>query len=77
LSGRKLHLFGLVSDGGVHSRQEHLYALLKMAKQQGVDRVLSCMPSWMARHAADQWRGLSRTTPAEDARVQLRQDRDR
>ena len=35
----KLHLFGLVSDGGVHSRQEHLYALLKMAKQQGVDRV--------------------------------------
>ena len=39
MSGRKLHLFGLVSDGGVHSRQEHLYALLKMAKQQGVDRV--------------------------------------
>jgi 2,3-bisphosphoglycerate-independent phosphoglycerate mutase len=38
-SGRNLHLFGLVSDGGVHSRQEHLYALLKMAKQQGVDRV--------------------------------------
>ena len=39
LGGRKLHLFGLVSDGGVHSRQEHLYALLKMAKQNGVDRV--------------------------------------
>ena len=38
-SGRKLHLFGLLSDGGVHSRQEHLYALLKMAKAQGVDRV--------------------------------------
>src|ERR1700684_1719299 len=38
-SGRNLHLFGLVSDGGVHSRQEHLYELLKMAKQQGVDRV--------------------------------------
>ena len=37
-AGRKLHLFGLLSDGGVHSRQEHLYALLKMAKQQGVDR---------------------------------------
>ncbi|HUM05650.1 MAG TPA: 2,3-bisphosphoglycerate-independent phosphoglycerate mutase [Terriglobales bacterium] len=37
--GRKLHLFGLVSDGGVHSRQEHLHALIKMAKQQGVDRV--------------------------------------
>ncbi|HKW27303.1 MAG TPA: 2,3-bisphosphoglycerate-independent phosphoglycerate mutase [Terriglobales bacterium] len=37
--GRRLHLFGLVSDGGVHSHQNHLYALLKMAKQNGVDRV--------------------------------------
>ncbi len=36
---RRLHLFGLVSDGGVHSQQAHLYALLKMAKQQGVDRL--------------------------------------
>src|SRR6202522_2373212 len=36
---RRLHLFGLVSDGGVHSQQSHLYALLKMAKQNGVDRV--------------------------------------
>jgi 2,3-bisphosphoglycerate-independent phosphoglycerate mutase len=36
---RRLHLFGLVSDGGVHSQQAHLYALLKMAMQNGVDRV--------------------------------------
>jgi 2,3-bisphosphoglycerate-independent phosphoglycerate mutase len=36
---RRLHFFGLVSDGGVHSQQAHLYALLKMAKQHGVDRV--------------------------------------
>src|SRR5580693_8606742 len=36
---RGLHLFGLVSDGGGHSQQAHLYALLKMAKQNGVDRV--------------------------------------
>ena len=36
---RRLHLFGLVSDGGVHSQQAHLYALLKMAKQNGLDRV--------------------------------------
>ncbi len=35
----ELHLFGLVSDGGVHSHQEHLYALLKTAKQQGVEKV--------------------------------------
>jgi 2,3-bisphosphoglycerate-independent phosphoglycerate mutase len=38
-SGRRLHLFGLVSDGGVHSQQAHLYALLKMAKQNGLERV--------------------------------------
>ncbi|RGI30908.1 2,3-bisphosphoglycerate-independent phosphoglycerate mutase [Melissococcus sp. OM08-11BH] len=31
-----LHLFGLLSDGGVHSHQNHLYALLKMAKDSGV-----------------------------------------
>jgi len=37
--GRRLHLFGLVSDGGVHSQQEHLHALLKLAKQNGIDRV--------------------------------------
>jgi len=37
--GRRLHIFGLLSDGGVHSSQEHLYALLRMARQNGVDRV--------------------------------------
>ena len=36
---RRLHLLGLVSDGGVHSQQAHLYALLKMAKENGLDRV--------------------------------------
>src|ERR1700739_4254497 len=35
----RLHLFGLVSDGGVHSQQAHLYALLKMAKKNGLERV--------------------------------------
>ena len=39
VAGRRLHLFGLVSDGGVHSQSTHLYALLKMARQQGVERV--------------------------------------
>ncbi len=34
-----LHLVGLLSDGGVHSHEQHLYALLKMAKQRGVPRV--------------------------------------
>jgi 2,3-bisphosphoglycerate-independent phosphoglycerate mutase len=35
----KLHLLGLVSDGGVHSHQKHLYALLKMAKERGIKKV--------------------------------------
>ncbi len=38
-NGRALHLIGLLSDGGVHSHQRHLYALLRMAKQQGLSRV--------------------------------------
>src|SRR5271170_7700563 len=37
--GRQLHLFGLVSDGGVHSHQEHVYALLRAAREHGVTRV--------------------------------------
>ena len=36
--GRQLHFLGLLSDGGVHSHQNHLYALLRMAKQNGIDR---------------------------------------
>ena len=34
-----LHLMGLVSDGGVHSMNTHLYALLRMAARRGVERV--------------------------------------
>jgi len=37
--GRQLHLLGLLSDGGVHSHQEHLYALLRVARELGVERV--------------------------------------
>jgi 2,3-bisphosphoglycerate-independent phosphoglycerate mutase len=35
----KLHLIGLVSKGGVHSSQEHIYALCKMAKEHGLEDV--------------------------------------
>ena len=34
-----LHLMGLLSDGGVHSHINHLYALLRMAKEQGIEKV--------------------------------------
>jgi 2,3-bisphosphoglycerate-independent phosphoglycerate mutase len=36
---RALHFIGLLSDGGVHSHQRHLYALLKMAAQHKLTRV--------------------------------------
>ena len=34
-----LHLMGLVSDGGVHSHNEHIYGLLELAKRQGIENV--------------------------------------
>ena len=38
-NGSALHLMGLLSDGGVHSHIDHLYALLQMAKDKGLHRV--------------------------------------
>ena len=37
--GHALHLMGLLSDGGVHSHNTHLYGLLEMAKRSGVKEV--------------------------------------
>ena len=34
-----IHLMGLVSDGGVHSHNTHLYALLRLMKNEGIDKV--------------------------------------
>ena len=34
-----LHMFGLVSDGGVHSHNTHIYGLLELAKRQGLEKV--------------------------------------
>ncbi|KGX92894.1 phosphoglyceromutase [Pontibacillus halophilus JSM 076056 = DSM 19796] len=36
---KALHLFGLLSDGGIHSHIEHLFALLDMAKERGLEKV--------------------------------------
>lgn len=38
-NGKKLHLYGLLSDGGVHSHIEHLFALLEVAKHEGLSEV--------------------------------------
>ncbi len=39
-NGKRLHFVGLVSDGGVHSHQDHLIALCDLAKRAGVDDIL-------------------------------------
>lgn len=38
-NGSALHLMGLLSDGGVHSHNKHLYGLLEMAKKNGIENV--------------------------------------
>jgi 2,3-bisphosphoglycerate-independent phosphoglycerate mutase len=37
--GTALHLFGLLSDGGVHSHIDHMFALLKLAAKEGIEKV--------------------------------------
>ncbi|MBB6694209.1 2,3-bisphosphoglycerate-independent phosphoglycerate mutase [Cohnella xylanilytica] len=38
-NGKKLHLYGLLSDGGVHSHIAHCFALLELAKKEGLTEV--------------------------------------
>ena len=58
---RQLHLLGLLSDGGVHSHIQHLFALLAMARQQKVERVfVHCFMD-------------GRDTPPESGREYVRQ----
>ncbi|MBS0555964.1 MAG: 2,3-bisphosphoglycerate-independent phosphoglycerate mutase [Proteobacteria bacterium] len=57
--GATLHVFGLLSPGGVHSSEEHVFALLDMAKKNGVERV--------AVHAFLD----GRDTPPQSARASL------
>ena len=38
-NGSALHLFGLLSNGGVHSHNSHLYGLLELAKKAGLEKV--------------------------------------
>ena len=44
----KLHLIGLLSDGGVHSHNRHLYGLLEMAKRTDIYIVVFCAPPGLA-----------------------------
>ena len=43
-TGKSLHLMGLMSDGGVHSHNSHIFALVELAKRMGQDKVyLHCI----------------------------------
>ena len=75
--GTSLHIYGLLSDGGVHSHNSHLYALLEMAKRQGVEKVyVHCFGSLRWQAAIMPWTGIitgtalkSPTGPLPSARV--------
>jgi len=36
---KALHIFGLISDGGVHSHQDHIYAMINLAAKQGLSKI--------------------------------------
>jgi 2,3-bisphosphoglycerate-independent phosphoglycerate mutase len=48
---KSTHLMGLISDGQVHSSLEHLYALLRMAKEIGLEKVFIHCFLGRTRHA--------------------------
>ena len=46
-NNKALHIFGLFSDGGVHSHHDHILAMLEMAAQQGLTKDLcACIFRW-------------------------------
>ena len=63
-----LHLCGLLSDGGVHSHIRHLFALLRMAKQQGADAGLYPRLSRRARRLPLLRQGLSSPSAPRSAK---------
>jgi len=60
-SGGKLHLLGLLSDGGVHSHNSHLYAMVRLAQEVGLKDV--CIHAFLD----------GRDTPPKSAAVYLEQ----
>ncbi len=60
-NGKALHIMGLMSTGGVHSHLTHVFAILGMAKQRGVEKVLCPLLPRRARCRTQERRGLCRT----------------
>ena len=62
-----LHLFGLVSDGGVHSHLTHLFGLLEFAKRQGLKKSVCALLPGRTRYTADLRQGVCSRIREEDA----------
>jgi 2,3-bisphosphoglycerate-independent phosphoglycerate mutase len=46
-TGKKLHIFGLTSDGGVHAHMKHILAIIKMAKMHGLSKDQLCYHAFL------------------------------
>ncbi|MEM9538929.1 MAG: 2,3-bisphosphoglycerate-independent phosphoglycerate mutase [Cyanobacteria bacterium P01_E01_bin.42] len=68
-AGTKLHLFGLCSEGGVHSHLQHLIGLLETAKAQGVDDV--CIHAFTDGRDTKVTEGANALQKIEDAIVAI------
>ena len=74
--GTSLHLMGLLSDGGVHSHIEHLFALLRLAKKKGLENVYihafldgrTCPPPPARTSWPGPWRPAGRSAWAKSPR---------
>ena len=72
--GHALHIMGLMSDGGVHSHLTHVFAMLDMAKQHGVEKVyVHCFLDGRDH----QRRGLRQAAQGEVRCPRQREDRHR
>ena len=72
---KQLHFIGLLSDGGVHSHIQHLFALLEMAKRTKSGKRFRALLHGRARHPAAQRPRLRAASAAENARIGRRRNR--
>ena len=74
-SGGALHVLGLLSDGGVHSHITHIFAILDMAKREGLEQRLRPLLPRRPRRQPHLRRGLRREPPGQVRRARQREDR--
>ena len=75
-SNAALHLMGLVSDGGVHSHNTHIYALSSSRRTTAWTACIRALPHGRPRHVADERRGLHPRARGQDARNRRGHGRD-